>query len=809
MRHGPLLSVGLLLFAACRQAPPAPEAQDASWTSAWEGVPDRSWLGPAWWGNRLQDWRREGGRIACVESSPRYPLRTAMLLTRELAATGQATLEVELRPDPAGGWGGILLGAGGPEVDHRISAQVHHRPAEDGGMAVAVDAGGRILVVDLGRDAMAGGRWSIAGPLKEGELVVLAESVTPAREPADGDLRLTVTVTGGESGPQLQARCLDAAGQVLTTLAVGGFPTDRVDGLFGLVSHLGAADGSRGTSFTRLAVEGDMLRAHPERAFGPVLAVQYTRAAGVLKMGVQMGPLGAADAQVAHLELRDELDAPWREAATAALDARSASFQFRVEEDDARRAADYRIRYHLAGHGDTVYAGRLRAEPDPAARPTVVASLNCAKHYVGDLKWNGDSIWFPHEETVRHVLAHDPDLVFFAGDQLYEGDLDPVDARDEDRLVLDYLYKWGRWCWSFRELTRDRPTVTIPDDHDVYQGNLWGAGGRAAKADKARGLTAQDSGGYVHPPGFVRVVHRTQTGHLPDPADPAPSGQGIPVYFTAFTWGGLDLAVLADRQFKDSASDVVPDGKVVNGWFQAEGFDPRDADVPGASFLGARQEAFLEDWSRRREADAWAKVVLSQTPFVNIATIPEKASGGGVLPSLPVPEPGDYPEGYRLAADTDSGGWPQAARTRAVAAMARAGAVHLAGDQHLGSLVQYGVERHRDGGYAFTSPAIANTWPRRWWPPVAGADPEPGAPHYTGDFIDGFGNLMTVWAVANPVRSGREPAALYDRMPGYGIIRFDRAASTVAFECWPRWVDPGAAEAAQYPGWPRNVSLGD
>ena len=39
---------------------------------------------------------------------------------------------------------------------------------------------------------------------------------------------------------------------------------------------------------------------------------------------------------------------------------------------------------------------------------------------------------------------------------------------------------------------------------------------------------------------------RTQTGHLPDPADPAPSGQGIPVYFTAFTWGGLDFAVLAD-----------------------------------------------------------------------------------------------------------------------------------------------------------------------------------------------------------------------------------------------------------------------
>ncbi|NIR43692.1 MAG: hypothetical protein GWM93_16525, partial [Gemmatimonadetes bacterium] len=46
-------------------------------------------------------------------------------------------------------------------------------------------------------------------------------------------------------------------------------------------------------------------------------------------------------------------------------------------------------------------------------------------------------------------------------------------AADLEHPFLDYLYKWYLWCWAFRELTAEIPTVTIPDDHDVYQGNLW------------------------------------------------------------------------------------------------------------------------------------------------------------------------------------------------------------------------------------------------------------------------------------------------------------------------------------------------
>ena len=185
----------------------------------------------------------------------------------------------------------------------------------------------------------------------------------------------------------------------------------------------------------------------------------------------------------------------------------------------------------------------------------LLAAFTGHKIFTGGLRWNENGIWFPHRELVDAVRHHDPDFLFFSGDQIYEGDLTPVQRRPPEKAMLDYLSKWYRWCWAFRDLTRDIPTVAIPDDHDVYHGNLWGAGGRAARARD--GVTAQDSGGYTMPPAFVNAVHRTQTSHLPDPVDPAPIEQGISVYYTHVEYAGLSFAVVADRQWK-TAPWIVP-----------------------------------------------------------------------------------------------------------------------------------------------------------------------------------------------------------------------------------------------------------
>lgn len=133
-------------------------------------------------------------------------------------------------------------------------------------------------------------------------------------------------------------------------------------------------------------------------------------------------------------------------------------------------------------------------------------------------------------------------------------------------------------------------------------------------------------------------------------------------------------------------------------------------------------------------------------------------------------------------------------------------ALHIAGDQHLGSLIRYGVDDWDDAGFAFCVPSIANAWPRRWYPPTRGRDHKEDMPRYAGQYRDGFGNYMNVYAVSNPVIAGYEPAALYDNAPGYGIVRFGRKTRDILVECWPRWVDPSKPDARQYPGWPITVN---
>ncbi|MCA9001883.1 MAG: hypothetical protein KDB61_08165, partial [Planctomycetes bacterium] len=139
--------------------------------------------------------------------------------------------------------------------------------------------------------------------------------------------------------------------------------------------------------------------------------------------------------------------------------------------------------------------------------------------------------------------------------------------------------------------------------------------------------------------------------------------------------------------------------------------------------------------------------------------------------------------------------------------LAQAKALHLCGDQHFGTVCWYGQDDWRTGTVAFTSPAMGNTWPRRWMPLEPGAnrpldaDGNLAAPRYTGDYFDGFGNRITMLAVANPEENGREPVLQMNRAPGFGLVRFQPGRKRMALEAWPTWED-----GDMYPGWPMYVS---
>jgi len=201
------------------------------------------------------------------------------------------------------------------------------------------------------------------------------------------------------------------------------------------------------------------------------------------------------------------------------------------------------------------------------------------------------------------------------------------------------------------------------------------------------------------------------------------------------------------------------------------------------------------------------KAVLSQTNFCTVATLPKGSIIDSIVPKLPIPELGEYVPGDAPTSDMDSNGWPQKGRDEALRIIRKAFALHIAGDQHLASVVQYGVDEYGDAGYAFAGPALNNLFPRRWWPTLASDHrPLPGKPKYTGDFNDGFGNRMTVHAVANPRKTGVQPALIHDRATGYGIVTFDKKDKKMTMECWPRYVDPKANPKGQYEGWPVTVS---
>jgi hypothetical protein len=130
----------------------------------------------------------------------------------------------------------------------------------------------------------------------------------------------------------------------------------------------------------------------------------------------------------------------------------------------------------------------------------------------------------------------------------------------------------------------------------------------------------------------------------------------------------------------------------------------------------------------------------------------------------------------------------------------------ICGDQHLGSLVHHGVEEWRDSGYSFCVPSIANLY-LRWWKPLEeGKNVTEGMPKYTGDYLDGFANKITVWAAANPDAKPKTHNKLTTRAAGWGVIKFNRKSRKITMECWPRNVDITDPASKQYLGWPKTVT---
>ncbi len=741
--------------------------------SNWPRTIERVWIGPEYWANPMQDWRISAGRLECVTANKG---RNVHLLTHQLGKrdgdfqmsvrTGALNKNSSKSNDA---WVGFRIGAKTFYNDYRASVN------RGRGMHAGITASGKLFIEKARGDRIVG-KDSVG--LDDIKLCVTSE-------PSGAAYKVTISA------------CEPQTCRELTSLSAEGIGSDKLEGNIALVCH------NMKRWFTDWTVAGSKIDVHPEQTFGPILFAQHTLSKNILKMTAQMAPVGKTESQVVRLQIRRKDSGKWETVAKANIHKLARTATFGIEDWDSSQDIPYRLAYTFTEPDgktkDHYWGGTIRK--DPVAKETIVVAA-----FTG----NNDTA-FPNNDIVKNMKVHNPDMLVFTGDQIYEGVAGfGADRRAEilDTACLDYLRKWILFGWAYGDLLRDIPCVCLPDDHDVYQGNIWGAGGRKATGENAR--IAQDNGGYMMPAEWVKMVERTQTSHLPDPFDPTPVEQGIGVYYCSMNYGGVSFAIVEDRKFKSSPTVMVPDGKVENGSFLNPDFDPAtQADVPGAILLGDRQLKFLDRWSADWSDGVWMKVVLSQTLFAAGSTVP-KGKTNSAISGLRILNPGEYPPDDVPFADADTNGWPQTGRNEAIRRMRKGFAFHICGDQHLGSTMQYGVDEWRDAGFALCVPALANVWPRRWMPAEYGQNQKSGRPQYTGDYKDGFGNLITLYAASNPVTCKYEPVNLHERSVGYGIVKFNKNNRKITIECWPRYGEPGnPAGPGQYPDWPITINQVD
>lgn len=756
---GLILSLGWA-FAVTSPGLVAADHASPKLTITWDQTPNQHWLGKQLWANPMEDWHVHQGRIECLNGGAN---RNVHLLTRELTLNDgsfETAVTVGLLDKKGGnGAAGFAIGIQDEIDDYRARCLKGKR------IECGLQTDGLLFLGSQRKKLNLS--WS-----KSGVRLVVKGSVTKNQG----------TLTLQAFDPQTEKALCDPLKL--------NIPAKQLYGNIALLHNPARSLQKKkfGSKFwfDNWSISGNKISANETRAFGPILWAMHTlsdsrgKDGHVLKITAQLPPI--ANLEQHQIELYCKKGTEWARCRIAAkIDPVSCTATLRVPHWNKKKDIPYQLRLvsRIKSKSTVVdrYQGTIRK--DPVDRDLVVAG------FTGNTDYG-----FPNRELAKTVTYQNPDMLFFSGDQLYEsvGGYGII-RTPVDRAILNYLRKWYLFGWAFRDLMRDRPTICLPDDHDVYQGNIWGNGGNSVAS-----MADHDKGGYAMHRDFVNVVHQTQCAHHPDFYDTTPIKQNISVFYGDMVYGRVSFAIIGDRMFKSGPTNVAtwpgrPDH------LKDPNYDSKKLDKPGLNLLGDRQLKFLNEWAADwRKADM--KCVLSATIFCNLANYHGS-------------------EKMFLVADLDANGWPQTGRNKAVRAMRKGFAFHLAGDQHLASIVHHGIDQAGDSGFSFCVPSIAAGYPRSWLPdqenkPVVNRT-NPDLPN-TGDYTDAFGHPLSVYAIANPAVENRPGRinTLHDKASGHGIVRFHKKKSELTIECYRLQVDPENLKPEdQFPGWPKRISLQD
>lgn len=729
----------------------------------WNLSHDKMWLGGGFWANPMEDWLVEDGWAACQTSSADRNIHSLLYEISDSSKPFALSTEIQFpEKNVYKGGAGFRLGITTDINDHRA------RCFSKSGLNIGID--GRLLFI---------GKKNLE---LKGEVPAHVE-ITLIGKPVGGQMELSLSASNPVDGVQLG-------------MLTNSVEAESLLGNFAVVSHF-PSDGDKsanrpgkmdkdGCKFRNWQISGDAFSYHPERQFGPILWSMYSlsdnrNADGhVMKITALTGPMGVEDTQEVELEI--EKDGVWQKAGEARLDSDAWTATIRITNWDAKVLTPYRLVYREK-HSDGsekpyLWEGAILA--DPAGKELRIGALTCQ-----------NAMGFPYQPVADNLVKLKCDMLYFSGDQLYEQHGGYGIIRSPAiPAIHNYLRKFYMFGWAFRDAMRNAPTICLPDDHDVFHGNIWGEGGAPINKE----VKGPSAGGYMQPARMINAVHRTNCSHHPDFASPVPCKQDISVYYGDMLYGGVNFGIIADRQWKSGPEKSGNKGGGRIDHISKSDYDATTLDKPGLELLGERQEQYIEKWAKDwRKHDM--KVLLTQTVFAGVAT-----HHGS-------------PRGY-LKCDLDSGGWPQTPRNRAIDLIRESMALHINGDQHLTSLTQYGVEKQRDSNWSFCTPAISVGYPR-WWKADALKMPYENRPAHgladTGEYLDGFGNKIFVYTIGNPMDNPRKVSKnryemAHNKGSGFGVVTIDTEKKTYTMECYRFLIDATDGKPDnQFSGWPVTI----
>ncbi|WP_286860711.1 alkaline phosphatase D family protein [Proteiniphilum sp. UBA5510] len=715
-----------------------------------ENINNRIWIGKEFWSIPLEDWKIEDGKMQCIGSVPQSRVNLLTHILSDETGEFEASVKVGLiKANNIPGSAGLILG-----IYDEEDADVKSLCYFGKGIPAGISLQGFAFLKD-----------------QRAEL------------PENFDFsEATISVSGNDKQLEMKVSDKNGNGPDLLSCKIEG-----IQGLVAVANNINI-DGNKKSgnshfSFDDIKLSGSKVTVKQENAFGPILWTMYTLSKGTVKMMALLPPIGVDDNQIVNLQLKK--NETWETVASESLEPDSRTVVFKLDKWDAGSDVAYRVEYNEKGiNGNETpnyYEGIIRR--DPVDRPLKFGGLTCQNH-----------IGFPYTPLVQNLTVLNPDILYFSGDQIYEGNGGyPIKRKPEDLSIINYLGKYYMFGWAFGDLMRNVPTICTPDDHDVFQGNLWGEGGIA----KPGGLASDDSGGFTQSVKMVNVVNRTNCGQLPDPYDPTPVEQGMSVWYSDLTYGRVSFAIISDRIFKTGPEKVADwDGR--KDHMKVPRNDLSFLDKKGVEMIGKRQTDFLNQWITEWEG-ADMKVLLSQTLFANVAT-----HHGSVV---------NY-----LYGDLDSGGWPKSDRDKIIRVMRKAAVFHINGDQHIPSLVQYGLNDFCDAGWSYCTPAIAVGY-QRWFLPDELGIPVNDRPDHgydnTGKYTDAFGNKNYVYAIGNPGKIADNSDGRYSkasmRSSGFGMITFNQKTRSIHIDAWrfKANVENPNPVRDQFPGWPLEISQFD